>query len=639
MRNERKRKYAADNDYSDAESEPDDASDASNAMELDGDDSDEPVRSHRRSSRRASRTPRVVFSRRRDSRQSDDAVKPSSRASRSLRPRANNPPSYYPDEARDSPKTRAAGSDDDFLPIVSDLAPPRRGRRPMRGRARTLHTRTQSGGGSDIEFEPLRRSSRANKATQHINDDLDSDDEFESVVVKERGAPKVISVREVYEFISPDSPFGASHMQRCHTCAGSKQKGQLLYCQGCSMTFHKACIGYRSAREHLVTKVGEESFVLQCKFCIGIYTARDDISPKYDMCQQCRKPGAACSPFSKKVTSRQEEKLREENEGIDPIAPVKPELINSEVNVLFRCKDCHRAWHMDHLPSTDGVQSDVVGSSAKTWRCAACDSAGHKIHRLVAWRPITPYVPAKGKQPPAWKDVSEDDKEYLVKWEAKSYNHCTWVPGAWVYGVTAGVMRKAFGKRDLELSLLKPDTKDAIPDEFLAPDIIFVAKMESTAPVAKSKEDMVQNISHVRRIFVKFQGLGYDDVVWHAPPTPDTDVLYRAFVEAYGEYVNGKYFEQETQTAIRTRVETFKDKDFEELSVQPNGIRRGKLMGYQLEGLNWLLANYHHGRSVVLADEMGLGKTVQVVSLVTSLVQDKPKVCVNLDLCSVLSLC
>ena len=33
---------------------------------------------------------------------------------------------------------------------------------------------------------------------------------------------------------------------------------------------------------------------------------------------------------------------------------------------------------------------------------------------------------------------------------------------------------------------------------------------------------------------------------------------------------------------------------------------------YQVEGVNWLLACWHVGRSNILADEMGLGKTAQV---------------------------
>jgi SNF2 family DNA or RNA helicase len=224
-------------------------------------------------------------------------------------------------------------------------------------------------------------------------------------------------------------------------------------------------------------------------------------------------------------------------------------------------------------------------------------------------------------------EVNEDLKEYLVKWESTSYAHCTWRPGAWVFGVVAPTMRITFGKRDAEHSLLKYSEKDAIPDEYLIPDIIFKVKLVSSASNAASKDAAFASISKVQKILVKYQGLGYDDVVWDRPPSRDGDKkLYDAYLAAYYDYVEGKHFQSEAYSKIRDRIKNFRDAEFEELQTQPVGLMRGKLMGYQIEGLNWLLENYQQGKSVVLADEMGLGKTVQVVSLVVSLVQDSPKV-------------
>jgi SNF2 family DNA or RNA helicase len=136
----------------------------------------------------------------------------------------------------------------------------------------------------------------------------------------------------------------------------------------------------------------------------------------------------------------------------------------------------------------------------------------------------------------------------------------------------------------------------------------------------------MDNLSNVYKVFVKFQGLGYDDVVWDSPPSENSGEIYGSFMEAYYEYVEGKYFKSESQNKIKERIKAYKAAPFEEITEQPPGLQRGKLMGYQIEGVNWLLGNYHSGRSVVLADEMGLGKTVQVVGLVTSLVQDSPNV-------------
>ena len=49
-------------------------------------------------------------------------------------------------------------------------------------------------------------------------------------------------------------------------------------------------------------------------------------------------------------------------------------------------------------------------------------------------------------------------------------------------------------------------------------------------------------------------------------------------------------------------------------------------MEYQLEGLNWLLYNFHREKNVILADEMGLGKTIQVIGAMAKLVMEEPKV-------------
>ncbi|PTB78317.1 hypothetical protein M440DRAFT_1327913 [Trichoderma longibrachiatum ATCC 18648] len=530
-----------------------------------------------------------------------------------------------------------SSEDDNFLPVVSDLAlkkgrPSRAVQRSRRLKKQqkednTKRARTQLED-SDIEFEQPRRSARATRNRTNMQDDafMEDDDSFYVVDDKPAGTPKVISVREVFQPVAPDSDFGSVHMQSCHTCGGSRQRGQLLYCQGCCLAYHKNCIGYRSNREHLATKVGEDDFVLQCRFCLNIYSKKDSSAPRHSACQQCKKDGRSCAPFSQKKTARQEEKLRVENGGVDPVTPVSPELINNSDNVLFRCSMCHRGWHVDHLPptGTDAIETDVKSERLKEysvdWRCTDCSSAKGKMHRLIAWRPVS-----QTDDRPAYADVSEDDREYLIKWQDMSYRHCSWAPGAWVFGVSAGAMRTSFAKRALEQDLLKFTTEEAIPDEYITPDIIFKVKMDRSGAMGKTKADDLANVSHVKKILVKFHGLGYDDVVWDSPPSPENPRVYSAFVEAYREYVEGKHFEPGSANKMKERIKLYKNSPFVEVDTQPSGLTRGKLMGYQIEGLNWLLQNFHQNRSVVLADEMGLGKTVQVVGLVTSLILDAPK--------------
>ncbi|KAL6921976.1 hypothetical protein FSST1_006002 [Fusarium sambucinum] len=651
MASTRKRKYEDEDDW-DSEHE----SIISDHMDIDDEEDEEPVQTKRmRSSRLRSREATKQLSRspsRMTDDELDDLQPEPSRPTRSLRvrqPRQSTNTSFKngfgsqdQDELHgDVPPSEE--EDDDFMPIVVSDINPKKGR-PNKARQRMKRLQTMSmrqkalsqrpsrhkSDDSDIEFEAPRRSSRATRNTLNMQDDaLMDEDSFYVADDRTPGAPKIISVREIFQPLPTESEFATMHMDTCHTCGGSRQRGQIIYCQGCTLSYHKSCIGYRSGREHMVTKVGEDSFVLQCRFCIGVPGKKDDKAPKHDMCQTCKAPGGSCASFSEKKTSRQEEKLREENGGVDPVTPVSPKLINNAGNVLFRCVACRRGWHVEHLP---GARSGTIGTDLKSerlkdhsvdWHCKECATTRHKIHRLVAWRPTQKDL-AKQVPRPTCAEVREDDKEYLIKWDSRSYAHCVWKPGAWVYGVAASTMRISFGKRDATEDLLKLDEEDAIPDEFLMADIIFNVKTDPSVPKSTREQEM-NNLAHVTKIFVKFQGLGYDDVVWDSPPTEDDGEIYASFAEAYYEYVEGKYFKSESQAKIKERVKTYKAASFEEINTQPAGLTRGKLMGYQIEGVNWLLGNYHSGRSVVLADEMGLGKTVQVVGLVTSLVQDSPK--------------
>lgn len=665
----RKRKYESEDEWgSGAESS------VSDRMAIDEDDdlAIEQPHSSRHDSRQYSRALRSRTTTRQSSRHAslvrdddddDDDLKeePSIAVTRSLRARpprqatlnfmsvSNRFAGQDQDELLNDPRTASTDEEDgNFEMITSDLLGTntkrsRRGRKKSRrlqllgsqARASARAAAQRRSPDSDIEFEAPRRSGRStrNKASMY-DEALMDEDSFYVVDDKAPGAPKIISIREVFLPPPPDSPFALMHLEKCHTCGGSKQRGQIVHCQGCTLSYHKNCLGYRSARDHMVTKVGEENFVLQCRYCVGIYTKKDPRAPKHSACQTCLGEGRACAPFSEKKTARQEENLREQNGGVDPITVVSSELIDNPENVLFRCVTCHRGWHVDHLPSTSSqaigtdVKSERLKDYSVDWQCNDCSKAQQKIHRLVAWRPRKDV--SMQSQRASYAEVSEDNKEYLIKWETTSYAHCTWMPGAWVFGIAPATMRTSFGKRDAEHDLLKMSEQEAIPEEFVMPDVILNTKMDSHAPKSRTKEAELANISKVSKIYVKFQGLGYDDVVWDTPPTEDKGKIYEAFVEAYYEYIEGKYFQTESFNKIRDRVRSFKSSTFTEIDEQPKGLQRGKLMGYQLEGLNWLLGNYHHGRSVVLADEMGLGKTIQVVSLLTSLIQDKPKVCCDM---------
>lgn len=525
----------------------------------------------------------------------------------------------------------ANDSDDAFKPVTSDIATFRSGRKRKGGRGRPSLKITRRGGrDSSIEFEPTRKSSRATKETNYVVPDID--DEYAAAEEKTTIAPKHISVKEIFLPLPEDSEFAQLHATACDTCGGEAHigKGPLIPCQGCSAAYHKACLGQRSAREHRVTKIGPDQFVLQCRICIGTYLKRDTLAPNHATCQTCKLTSPSCAEFSPKKTPKIEEKLRQENGGEDPITDVKLELINNADNLLFRCASCKRGYHFDHLPpltQAQDIPEDLRADrheeyAMADWRCKDCVNSEHKIQSLVAWRPVDQDSYVSGN---TCLDISEDQKEYLVKWDKVSHFHDTWMPGAWIFGVAAGPMRVAFNKRE-ENMLPKNTFEEAVDEEWLLADVFLNVKYRRyTGSPSKAKD--LARISEVKEVFVKFQGLSYTEAVWDEPPPKDSGAPYEAFRTAYEEYIQGVYFPHVTDQKMAERLRQFRSLNFTtecELHAQPKGLKRGKLMDYQIEGVNWMLFNFHKPLNIILADEMGLGKTVQVVSLISTLVDDKP---------------
>ncbi|KAI1748692.1 PHD/FYVE-zinc-finger like domain-containing protein [Xylaria castorea] len=521
-------------------------------------------------------------------------------------------------------------SDDiDAFVVRSDIAPQRQKSKRKKIKARTSTIIRRDDSDSGIEFEPTRRSGRS---TKHIRSMKDPEmDEYDAVEEKQTSAPKHAAIKEVFRLLNLDSRFQNFHSETCESCAEpGGVKNPLVHCQGCSFSYHKACIGIRAVREHRVTKIGHDDFILQCKFCIQGYKKKDTRAPNHTMCQVCKIRGHSCDEFSIKKTPKQEENARTDNGGVDPITNVDPRLVNNADNVLFRCTNCKRGYHFNHLPALtaeivddqDLIDNRLEEYSLAGWSCKDCIDTTHKLHSLVAWRPFdqTAYLPGQTNQ-----DYNEDDIEYLVKWTGRSHFHDTWMPGAWIFGVASGVMRQAFNKRDSS-TYPKMHKSTAIDEEWLLADVLLNVKYCTRVSTSSKAEDL-ERIDDITSVFVKFQGLSYEEVVWDEPPPRDSGALREAFIAAYDEYLNGKYFIAVPDYKMRERIALYRSLDFGkdcELKSQPVQLKKGKLMEYQIEGVNFLLYNFHQQQNVILADEMGLGKTIQIVAFISALTHSKP---------------
>ena len=524
----------------------------------------------------------------------------------------------------------SSSDSDDLAMMQSDVLPSSRKRKRQSGGQ--IKDSYVSPDGTVYDKAPRPKGARqSGRSTRHqggmeevgINDIYRSDSEPRPVA-----PPKAVGVKEVFIDLPRTDPFRNRHVQQCDTCGNGTNYAPLVYCQGCVLAYHKNCLGHRTNREHLVTKVGAGNFVLQCRRCLAVPRKKEHTAPNQAKCQDCRQPGIACRAFRARKTPAQEQKERDDNGGEDPDTPVPAGLINNAANVIFRCTNCFRGFHFEHLPprsdvmelDSDSVAAQRFAEYARDWRCQECVTAPAKVVGLVAWKPIDEdsYNPSKSIDA-----VDEDQKAYLVRWEHKSYFHATWMPGAWVWGVTAGVMRKAFAKRE-EARLPKMRTEDAIPEEFLRIDIVLDVKYTSIVSIEGEEIDKAR-IREVSEALVKFKGLGYEDSVWEKPPVPEDEDRWTDFVTAYNDWVLGKYVHLPKPGPLKLRLEKARDLDFAakmEKKKQPDNLVGGELMKYQLEGLNWLYYKWYTQKNAVLADEMGLGKTIQIIGFLATLVQD-----------------
>ena len=501
------------------------------------------------------------------------------------------------------------GPIDDFIDDGDDGSRSTQSKRQRIGERQSGRATRHQGGMKEVDVNDIYRSDSDSAARAPVK-------------VKATGA------KEAFKQLPRNDEFRMRHMQECEVCGHGSNFAPLIHCQGCVLSYHKSCLGHRTNREHLVTKVGDEDFVLQCRRCVAFAKKKDPTAPDQGKCSECHHHGNACLPFRPRKTTAQEQRDRDENGGDDPIYEIHESRINNSDNVQFRCIHCWRAFHFEHLPSRSDMM-DLVDTEAdaeqrfreysRDWKCKDCLSAPGKVVALIAWKPVDEdnYDPAL-----AFDMIDEDEKAYLVRWEGMSYFRSSWMPGAWVWGTTTHMMRKAFGKRE-DSQHPKMRTEDAIPEDYLRTDIVLDIKYTSIVDIGTEEVDKAR-IREIDKALIKYKGLGYEDAVWEAPPSPEDGDRWTDFVLAYNDWVLGRYTKVPSQAKLKKSLEKARKEDFSNLEkkTQPENLEGGELMKYQIEGVNWLYYKWFTQKNAILADEMGLGKTIQIIGFLATLVQD-----------------
>ncbi|CED85629.1 snf2 family dna-dependent atpase [Phaffia rhodozyma] len=135
----------------------------------------------------------------------------------------------------------------------------------------------------------------------------------------------------------------------------------------------------------------------------------------------------------------------------------------------------------------------------------------------------------------------------------------------------------------------------------------------------QQKATIENSIDKVMWCLIKYGELPYSEAVEDSPPGPE-EPEYEVFRRAYQRYLCGRQTiipvltPQEAKKRDERNVENIR-----RMPSQPDYIKGGKLMDYQLEGLNWLYSQWYRLHPSFLADDMGLGKTIQIVSFMNVL--------------------
>lgn len=155
-------------------------------------------------------------------------------------------------------------------------------------------------------------------------------------------------------------------------------------------------------------------------------------------------------------------------------------------------------------------------------------------------------------------------------------------------------------------STVKSETKDEESKDGITTD-----DGAATAAASSSGIAIENGMIKVEYFTVKWMGLSYSQCTEELAVDINDEMKiaqFRRFNRPPGTPGPPTYSSEE----FTARVENW----YSESAVYKN---KNQLRDYQIQGVNWLIAGWHHNRNLILADEMGLGKTVQCVAFLEHL--------------------
>lgn len=204
--------------------------------------------------------------------------------------------------------------------------------------------------------------------------------------------------------------------------------------------------------------------------------------------------------------------------------------------LVYRCFTCKRLAHYRHLPIPDTFEPDDPVSLDEIklasfyqletgWRCADCFSYEYTVDKILAWRPY----PANAVEPQYSPTNSPDPKsmlprEYLVKWNERSYRRAQWVPHMWLASTTYMKLKNfiATGPKVELLDNPAPEQNTMLVDSSANEIPVQLVSLEPNASQTPEVEAKSKSVSSLRPL---------PDAERHIPPAWKTadrvlDVLF-----------------------------------------------------------------------------------------------------------------
>ncbi|ORY90852.1 hypothetical protein BCR35DRAFT_299456 [Leucosporidium creatinivorum] len=355
----------------------------------------------------------------------------------------------------------------------------------------------------------------------------------------------------------------------------------------------------------------------------------------------------------------------------------------AKYSLMFRCTKCKRPAHYGclELPTDDYEES--VSLYFDDGQCHECYRWQLPLDVILAWAEddsladndvieeddvvdepatIKKKDPTTGKvfQIPSSKNPAAKAK-YLVKWQGAGYRQLAWVPHAFLVAAYQAKLSNFLQKgspiafevapvgdeaEDGEDESAKapigmaplpdPTAEERIPKSWRTPDRVLDVWYFSKAGANRDPvrwrnyrnlpEDPEESIKLVAEVYFKWGDLPYGASTLEVPPQPEEEG-YAEFVHAYKAFLDANSQRMKVpvlapkvlQELDRPRAEN----KFTPIKEQPSYLVGGKLMPFQMDGVNFLFFQWWKRTGCILADEMGLGKTVQIITLLSVLNNDQ----------------